>query len=171
MQHIEIQENEEKLDLRKILGKYLVKWPWFIGTVLLFLIGAFIYLRYSVPQYQTTTTLKFDKKQSDITGALVDLENLGLGLGNADELKSEVAVVNSRPILMKVVQNLNLNVQYYNAGEFKDSELFAKIPIIARVISYSDEKKFVSSEYMVKEVNGNTFVLEDGEKKTYQRKF
>lgn len=171
MQHIEIQENEEKLDLRKILGKYLVKWPWFIGTVLLFLIGAFIYLRYSVPQYQTTTTLKFDKKQSDITGALVDLENLGLGLGNADELKSEVAVVNSRPILMKVVQNLNLNVQYYNAGEFKDSELFAKIPIIARVISYSDEKKFVSSEYMVKEVNGNTFVLEDGEKKLIKGSF
>ncbi|WP_312993424.1 GumC family protein [Chryseobacterium flavum] len=171
MQQTEFQENEEKLDLRKILGKYLVKWPWFIGSVLLFIIGAFIYLRYSVPQYQSTTTLKFDKKQSDLTGALADLDNLGLGLGNADELKSEVAVVNSRPILMKVVQNLNLNVQYYNSGEIKDSELFAKIPIVAKIISYSDEKKFISSGYMVKEVNGNNFVLEDNEKRLIKGSF
>lgn len=171
MQQIEFQENEETLDLRKILGKYLVKWPWFVGSVLLFLIVAFIYLRYSVPQYQSTTMLKFDKKQPDITGALADLDNLGLGLGNADELKSEVAVVTSRPILLKVVENLNLNVQYYNSGEIKDSELFAKIPIIAKVISYSNEKKFISSEYMVKEVNGNDFVLEDSEKKLIKGSF
>ncbi|MCJ7933020.1 MAG: polysaccharide biosynthesis tyrosine autokinase [Chryseobacterium sp.] len=171
MQQIELQENEGTLDLRKIIGKYLSKWPWFVGSVLLCLIGAFIYLRYSVPQYQSTTTLKFDKKQSDLAGALADLDNLGLGLGNADELKSEIAVVNSRPILMKVVENLNLNVQYYNSGEIKDSELFAKIPIVAKVISYSDEKKFVTSEYIVKEVNGNNFTLEDKEKNLIKGNF
>ncbi|MBK1897732.1 GumC family protein [Chryseobacterium paridis] len=164
MQQIELQESEETLNLRKIIGKYLSKWPWFVGFIFLFLIVAYIYLRYSVPQYQSTTTLKFDKKQNDITGALADLDNLGLGLGNADELKSEVAVVTSRPILMKVVENLNLNVQYYNSGEIKDSELFTKIPITAKVISYNDDKKFISSEYIVKEVNGNNFILETEEK-------
>ncbi|REC49614.1 GumC family protein [Chryseobacterium pennipullorum] len=171
MQQIDFQENEEKLNLRKILGKYLVKWPWFVGSALLFLIGAFIYLRYSVPQYQSITTLKFDKKQSDITGALADLDNLGLGLGNAEELKSEVAVVSSRPILMKVVENLNLNVQYYNSGDIKDSELFSKIPIIAKIISYKNQKEFISSGYVVKEVEGNNFVLEDHEKKTFKGSF
>ncbi|MCC3217372.1 polysaccharide biosynthesis tyrosine autokinase [Chryseobacterium sp. X308] len=171
MQQIEFQESEESLDLRKIIGKYLVKWPWFIASVLLFVIVAFIYLRYAVPQYQTTTTLKFDKKQSDLTGALIDLDNLGLGLGNADELKSEVAVVNSRPILMKVVENLNLNIQYYNSGEIRDSELFTKVPIVAEIISYKNVKKFVSSEYEVKEVNGNEFVLEDKENKKVKGTF
>lgn len=171
MQQIDFQENEEKLDLRKIIGKYLNKWPWFIGSVLLFLIGAFIYLRYTVPQYQSITTLKFDKKQADITGALADLNSLGLGLNNADELKSEVAVISSRPILLKVVQNLNLNVQYYNAGEIKDSELFSLIPIVAKVISYSDENKFISSEYIVKEAEGNNFVLESSEKKLIKGSF
>lgn len=171
MQQIEFQESEESLNLRKIIGKYLVKWPWFIASVLLFVIVAFIYLRYAVPQYQSTTTLKFDKKQSDLTGALIDLDNLGLGLGNADELKSEVAVVNSRPILMKVVENLNLNIQYYNSGEIRDSELFTKVPIVAEIISYKNVKKFVSSEYEVKEVNGNEFVLEDKENKKVKGTF
>lgn len=171
MQQIEFQESEESLNLRKIIGKYLVKWPWFIASVLLFVIIAFIYLRYAVPQYESTTTLKFDKKQSDLTGALIDLDNLGLGLGNADELKSEVAVVNSRPILMKVVENLNLNIQYYNSGEIRDSELFIKVPIVAKIISYKNTKKFVSSQYVVKEVNGNEFVLEDKENKKVKGTF
>lgn len=171
MQQIEFQESEESLNLRKIIGKYLVKWPWFIASVLLFVIIAFIYLRYAVPQYESTTTLKFDKKQSDLTGALIDLDNLGLGLGNADELKSEVAVVSSRPILMKVVENLNLNIQYYNSGEIRDSELFIKVPIVAKIISYKNTKKFVSSQYMVKEVNGNEFVLEDKENKKVKGTF
>lgn len=171
MQQIEFQENEESLDLRKIIGKYLVKWPWFIASVLLLVIVAFIYLRYAVPQYQSTTTLKFDKKQSDLTGALIDLDNLGLGIGNADELKSEVAVVSSRPILMKVVENLTLNIQYYNSGEIRDSELFTKVPIVAKIISYKNAKKFVSSEYEVKEVNGNEFVLEGKENKKIKGTF
>lgn len=164
MQNIEFQEREETINLRKVIGKYISKWPWFVGSVIFFLIGSYIYLRYSVSQYQSTTTLKFDKKQTDITGALADLDNLGLGLGNADELKSEVAVVNSRPILMKVVENLNLNVQYYNSGEIKDSELFTKIPITAKIVSYNNDKKFISSEYIIKEVNGNSFVLENEDK-------
>ena len=172
MQQIEFQESEESLDLRKIIGKYLGKWPWFIASVLLFVIIAFVYLRYAIPQYQSTTTLKFDKKQSDLSGALIDLDNLGLGLGNADELKSEVAVVSSRPILMKVVENLNLNVQYYNSGEIRDSELFTKVPIEAKILSYrTDIKKFISSEYLVKEVIGNDFVLEDRDKKTVKGSF
>lgn len=171
MQQIEFQESEESLNLRKIIGKYLVRWPWFIASVLLFVIVAFIYLRYAVPQYQSTTTLKFDKKQSDLTGALIDLDNLGLGLGNADELKSEVAVVSSRPILMKVVENLTLNIQYYNSGEIRDSELFTKVPIVAKIISYKNAKKFVSSEYEVKEVNGNEFVLEGKENKKIKGTF
>ena len=96
MQQIEFQESEESLDLRKIIGKYLANGLGFIASVLLFVIVAFVYLRYAIPQYQSTTTLKFDKKQSDLSGALIDLDNLGLGLGNADELKSEVAVVKFR---------------------------------------------------------------------------
>jgi len=164
MQQIEFQEKEEKLNFRKIISQYLYKWPWFIASILVFVTGAYIYLRYSVPQYQSKTTLKFDKKQNDLSSALSDLDNLGIGLGNSDELKSEAAVVNSRPILMQVVQNLNLNVEYFNSGEIKDSQLFSKAPITAKIIAYNNNK-FKSSEYTVTEIKGDKFTLQT-EKKT-----
>ncbi|WP_449398454.1 Wzz/FepE/Etk N-terminal domain-containing protein [Chryseobacterium wanjuense] len=127
MQQIDFQAKEEKLNIRKTISKYLYKWPWFIASILVFVTGAYIYLRYSVPQYQSKTTLKFDKKQNDLSSALADLDNLGIGLGNSDELKSEAAVINSRPILMQVVQNLNLNVEYYNSGKLKIRNCFQEL--------------------------------------------
>ncbi|MDP9960038.1 GumC family protein [Chryseobacterium lathyri] len=163
MQQTEFQAKEEKLDLRKTISKYLYKWPWFIASMFVFIIGAYIYLRYSVPQYQSKTTLKFDKKTNDLSSALADLDNLGIGLGNADELKSEAAVVNSRPILMQVVKNLNLNVEYFNAGEFKDWQLFAGAPITAKILTYN-KKKFVSSQYTIAKIKGDEFTLQNEQK-------
>ena len=158
MQQLEYQEKEEKIDLRKTISQYLYKWPWFVASVLVCVISAYIYLRYSVPKYQTKTTLKFDKKQNDLTSALSDLDNLGIGLGNSDELKSEAAVVTSRPILMRVVKNLNLNVEYFNIGEIKDSQLFTKVPISGEIITF--DEGFVSSEYHLKKLKGDEFTLE-----------
>lgn len=164
MQQIEFQEKEEALNIRKALSPYLRKWPWFLASILVFFFVAYIFLRYAVPQYQSETLLKFDKKQNDITSALADLENLGMGLGNADELKSEAAVVTSRPILTRVVKNLNLNIQYYNVGEIKDSELFTQVPITGKIISFNNEEEFKSSEYIISDANANSFTLIDSKK-------
>lgn len=163
MQQTEFQAKEEKLDLRKVISKYLYKWPWFIASIFVFMIGAYIYLRYSVPLYQSKTTLKFDKKTNDLTSALSDLDNLGIGLGNADELKSEAAVINSRPILMQVVKNLNLNVEYFNAGEIKDWQIFTNAPITAKILTYNNQK-FVSSQYTITNIKGDQFTLQNEKK-------
>jgi tyrosine-protein kinase Etk/Wzc len=170
MQQIEFQEKEEKLNIRKTISQYLYKWPWFIASILIFVIGAYIYLRYSAPQYQSKTTLKFDKKQNDLSSALSDLDNLGIGLGNADELKSEAAVVKSRPILMQVVKNLNLNVEYFNTGEIKDSQMFSEAPVTAKILTNTD-KKFISSEYTLTDVKGEQFTLQSGKKNKITGKF
>lgn len=172
MQKIEFQEKEESLNLRKVISQYLYKWPWFIASILVFVIGAYIYLRYSVPQYQSTTVLKFDKKQNNLSSALSDLENLGMGLGNADELKSEGAVVTSRPLLMEVVKNLNLNIEYFNTGEIKDSQLFNKIPVVAKVLSYNNnDETFKFSEYTMIDLKGDQFTLQDEKKEKVKGKF
>ncbi|MFN1215980.1 GumC family protein [Chryseobacterium kwangjuense] len=164
MQQIEFQPREEKLNIRKAISKYLYKWPWFIASIMICVAIGYIYLRYSIPKYQSKTTLKFDKKQNDLSSALADLDNLGIGLGNSDELKSEAAVVNSRPILMQVVKNLNLNVEYFSTGEIKDSQLFSEAPVTAEIINYTKEK-FVSAAYTLTEIKGDEFTLYNEKKK------
>ena len=36
----ERQMAEEQIDFRTLLFKYIIHWPWFVGTVLLCLVGA-----------------------------------------------------------------------------------------------------------------------------------
>ena len=61
-----IQENQEhtSFDLRQELDYYLNYWKWFVFGAVVFLLGAFIYLRYATPIYKATATIlvKDDKK-------------------------------------------------------------------------------------------------------------
>lgn len=59
----DIEEQEESINLRTILIKYLIYWPWFIASVVICLGCAFIYLRFQTPVYNTTASVLI--KESD----------------------------------------------------------------------------------------------------------
>ena len=41
--NVEQEANEEKIDFQEILFKYLIHWPWFVGTVVVFLLGMVVF--------------------------------------------------------------------------------------------------------------------------------
>lgn len=167
MDNVQFKEQEESIDLKRVIWKYLRKWPWIIACVLISLVLAYLYLRYTPLQYQSKTTLKFDKKDNRgaLASALSDLENLGMGLGNADELKGEAAVITSRPLLMQVVDNLNLSVRYFNVGKVKETEAYEDFPVSAKILSLKNDKAFRSITYEIQLKNGNRFVLSNEKSK------
>ena len=60
---ITLPENED-FNLREQLDKYLVHWRWFLLSVFLGLVLSFLYLRYTVPSFEASTTIlvKDEKK-------------------------------------------------------------------------------------------------------------
>ena len=65
----------QPVNLKKEIGKYLRKWPWFLLSMLVFYTAAKIYLRYAEPQYFTKTSLKLQESKSKNSAALSDLKN------------------------------------------------------------------------------------------------
>lgn len=62
----EAQESkEENIDVKELLFKYLIHWPWFVGAVVACLIAAWVYLHISTPVYNISATvlIKDDKKR------------------------------------------------------------------------------------------------------------
>lgn len=59
------ETEDEKIDIQQLLFKYIIHWPWFVGAVLVCLIGAWIYLRMATPVYNISATvlIKDDKKR------------------------------------------------------------------------------------------------------------
>ena len=76
----EAQESkEENIDVKELLFKYLIHWPWFVGTVVVCLIAAWVYLYMSTPVYNISATVLIkDDKKGGSAGMLSGLESLGL---------------------------------------------------------------------------------------------
>ena len=70
---------EEQIDFRALLFKYIIHWPWFVGAVLLCLVGAWFYLHWATPIYNiSATVLMKDEKKGGGAGLSSELEDMGL---------------------------------------------------------------------------------------------
>ena len=73
------EQREENVDLYALFFKYFAYWPWFVASVLVCIISAFIYLRYQAPVYNVDAAVLIkegDKKggsSNNPMGALQDL--------------------------------------------------------------------------------------------------
>ena len=147
-----------KLNLKKEVLKYLRYWYWILLSMLIFYAGAKIYLRYTMPQYLSKTTLQFPQSKSKTAESLADLAN---GAGRAGELEGEATAIVSKPILAKVVGQLNLNVSFYGIGAIKENELYTSSPLEANIIEVQNSE-FSSASYIISPSGNGTYKLSEG---------
>ncbi|MCD9853825.1 polysaccharide biosynthesis tyrosine autokinase [Epilithonimonas sp. JDS] len=152
---------KKKLNIKKEIFKYLRYWYWILLSMLLFYLGAKIYLRYTTPQYLSRTTLQFPHSKTKGGVALTDLTTLGNGLGGDSELQGEATAILSKPTLAKVVGQLNLNVSFFGVGAIKENELYTSSPLLGNIINISDPN-FSSASYVVAPSGKNTYKLSEG---------
>jgi tyrosine-protein kinase Etk/Wzc len=149
----------KKVNLKKEIGKYLKKWPWFLLSLALFYTTARIYLRYTQPQYSSKTSLKLRESKGN-SSTLSDLKNLGMGVSGDNELQGETTIIVSKPILAAVAKNLNLEVSFFSVGTIKEVELYQDSPLSAKIISIDQPELFSSATYTVNPVGKNSYKIE-----------
>lgn len=114
---VENQE-EESVNIYEIIFKYLVYWPWFVVSVLVCLVGAFIYMRYQAPVYNITSAVLIKEQDSKGAaaaggGVMAALQEMG-GFSMTNNFDNEVEILKSRTLIRKAVCDLNL---YISTGE------------------------------------------------------
>ena len=137
------EADDEKVDIQELLFKYIIHWPWFVGAVLVCLIGAWIYLRMATPVYNISATviIKDDKKGGN-TGSMAGLEELGLsGLtGSSQNIDNELEVLRSKTLVKEVVNLLNLYVSYTDEDEFPSKNMYNTSPVLVSLTPQEAEK-------------------------------
>jgi len=169
------EADDEKVDIQELLFKYIIHWPWFVGAVLVCLIGAWIYLRMATPVYNISATviIKDDKKGGN-TGSMAGLEELGLsGLtGSSQNIDNELEVLRSKTLVKEVVNLLNLYVSYTDEDEFPSKNMYKTSPVLVSLTPQEAEKL---SDPMVVEMSlhpkGSLDVGVTIGKKEYQKHF
>lgn len=125
-----LEEKEEKTDFKAILFKYAIHWPWFLACTLLCMAGAWIYLCYTPSVYNISASviIKDNDKNSKASSGMGDLEDLGF-YSSINNFDNEVEILQSRTLIKKVVEELDLYISYATKSSFHDIELYKSSPV------------------------------------------
>jgi uncharacterized protein involved in exopolysaccharide biosynthesis len=104
----------ENLSIKDMFFKYVRFLPVFLLSLAFALFGAWIYLRYATPIYRASGTIEI--KNDEQSAAMGDprFNQLAFNPGT-DNIQNEIEVLRSKPLMERVVNALNLQVDY-NAG-------------------------------------------------------
>ena len=126
------ESKEENIDVKELLFKYLIHWPWFVGAVVACLIAAWVYLHVSTPVYNISATVLIkDDKKGGSAGMLSGLESLGLDgmISSSQNIDNEIEVLRSKTIAKEVVEDLGLYISYVDEDEFPSKNMYKTSPV------------------------------------------
>lgn len=126
-----LEEDEKPVDYKALVFEYLIHWPYILAFLLLSLAGCYVYLRYQAPVYNVNATvlIKQDDKKSAVNSPLGTIQDFGM-LSMASNFDNEMEILQSRTLLKKVVNQLNLYIHYSQKNSFGyATSLYKNIPV------------------------------------------
>ena len=164
---------EESINLYAIFFKYFAYWPWFVASVLVCLVGCYIYLRFQTPVYSVSSSVLIkeeDSRNNSSSSPLATMQDLGM-FSMTNNFDNEVEILKSPTLVRKVVDDMLLYISIsekrlfgYNTPLYKTSPVNVymnpgqaeKLEEAVRLdIHYLlDGKMHVKAEYVLGEKKG-----------------
>src|SRR5690606_2440789 len=165
MNHEEIQHQDaqgQQIDLKAILYNYFRHWYWFAISLFICLLAAFLYLRYTTPEYNTVAKvlIKDDKKGGGgVMDAAAAFSDLGMFQSNQN-INNEIEVLKGKSLMFRVLKELNLETTYFTEGNIKTTEVYGRSLPIRLTLASIDSSAF-GKRIEVEVVDNNKFTLTD----------
>ena len=123
--------SRSRLNFQTIYAALVLNWQWFLLSLVIFVCGALIFLRYADPVYKVSARMliKDESKKKNANQMLAGVEDLGF-LNNSTGIDNEVEVLQSRILLRDVVKDLKLYTEYRREGRVKDVIVYNTQPVI-----------------------------------------
>jgi tyrosine-protein kinase Etk/Wzc len=111
-----LEMESKETSISQLWSRYASYWPWFVFLLLLAVGAACMYLRYSIPQYESTARLLIKDEKKGVEDSK-GLESLNL-ISTKKILENEMEVLQSRSLVKEVVNNLQLYAPVYEERKF-----------------------------------------------------
>ncbi len=159
--HLQNQPEDTSVDIREFLETYLRKWWLFLLSVVLSLVIAYFYIKYSEQIYQANASILVDENSNS---TLTRFDKMDEIFGGKDQVEDEIEIIKSLPNNTKVVKALNLDISYHRKTELsrKLKELYQTTPI--KVLKVAEKDSFQGTSFMINVLNSRQFDLIMNEK-------
>jgi tyrosine-protein kinase Etk/Wzc len=155
------ENSEQDFQIRAVVEQYVSHWKWFILGVCISLSIAYLYLRYTIPQYKASTTILMkDEKKGGLSSELSAFADMGIAGGN-NTIENEIEILKSRTLIESTVRKMNLNVVYIVEGNIISTDLFNSSPILVDFPEQKSDFYTKSRSYEYQALSAATFQLVD----------
>lgn len=128
---------------------------WFGIIILICLSVVFVYLRYTVPVYESKLT--FQVGSVNTANQVLEVNNFH----ETDDLAKDVEILKSKLLLKRALANVPIDVTYYNKGKILAFELYKSAPI--KVEYKIKDLSIIGTPFYLKFLENDRFQLMEGE--------
>ncbi|MDH1240679.1 polysaccharide biosynthesis tyrosine autokinase [Acinetobacter johnsonii] len=152
---------DDTIDLKELFFSLIAQWKIIALCIILSLICALLYIRTTPSIYSTDALVQVEDGKSAASAALLgELKEVSGGLGQKSPADAEIEILNSRMVLGKVIDDLNLNIsiQDQNNSFFKKllSSEKGQLKFDGQGVSYSTKQ----NNFLVKEFDVPNYYLD-----------
>ncbi len=110
---------EEGISIKELLHIFRIRFGWFLGCFIIVVALAFVYLQYTVPQYESQVTILVEPIK---TSSSIESLMMGSSTGGA-KIATEVELITSRKNIDHALSSLNLSSYTNSEGVSYDDPL------------------------------------------------
>ena len=125
------EEGKQGFNYKELLTMFLLNWQWFALSLLIFMCGALIYLRYKSPVYQVSAKvlIKDEGRGQSMGGqSLANMKDFGF-ISTSEGIDNEIEILQSQILSCEAVRDLKLYVEYKKEGHIKNHLIYGKQPV------------------------------------------
>ncbi|WP_373056168.1 GumC family protein [Zunongwangia sp. H14] len=157
----ENNQQESSFDLKAELFKYLTHWKWLLFGLLMGGLIAYLYNRYTIPEYYSESSMMIVKDQDKrVMSAIPSGGNSILSL-ETSSLANQIVTLKSKQLVEGVVDELDHNISYYVEGNVITVEAYKSSPIVFSFQTPDSILNYVSRSFLVSPRQGNQFLLQE----------
>jgi len=118
------------ISIMEVASLFLKHWKWILLGLIVALMVAFLYLRYTTPVYNVTANVVLkDEKGARSMQMPGSFEELAM-MGAVSNVENETYIFRSRNMIRLVINRLNLHTSYIVEGRVKETDLYTGSPVI-----------------------------------------
>lgn len=114
-------------DIKKILHLILIRWYWFVLSVITAYTVSWLINRYTAPSYSVTSTLLLNEEKKSTAELLVSVLDRYSPRKN---IENEMAILKSYSMAAKTLKQLGFDISYHAVGRVRESLLYPKAPFV-----------------------------------------
>jgi tyrosine-protein kinase Etk/Wzc len=124
--YLDEPEESKGFDAKRLFSKLAKSYVWLILSAGVFVTGAWLYIRYTVPLYQVATFIEV-KSPGEVTSNILGGSAFGQAPNAAaaaqPDLNSEIFKLQSAALVQKIVDSLRLDIEVMTKGRVLDKPL------------------------------------------------